>query len=178
MPLNLMLFRHAKSDWSEPDLDDHERPLALRGIAAARAMGAAMAARGLNPDSVLCSPALRAQQTWREAAAAFTPVPPTRTVPALYDFGDGEALLNVIRQEGGGATRLMLVCHNPAIEQLAGRLSQAGDAALRQRMHHKFPTAALAVIAFPSATWAGIGADAGELTAFLRPRDIGASPGD
>ncbi len=178
MTLNLMLLRHAKSDWGEPGLDDHDRPLAPRGIAAAEAMGREIARRGLVPDHVLCSSALRAQQTWHEASAAFTPPPPMQTIEALYDFGGGETLLDVIRAQGGTTPRLMLVCHNPAIEGLARSLSATGDITARRRMREKFPTCALAIIAFESATWADIGQTSGELVAFLRPRDIGGPSGD
>lgn len=178
MTLDLMLLRHAKSDWGEAGLDDHDRPLAPRGIAAARAMGKEIARRGLVPDRVLCSPALRAQQTWREVSAGLPAPPPMETVEALYDFGDGDALIEVIRGRGAGTPRLMLLCHNPAIERLAHRLAGAGGAELRQRMRQKFPTAALAVIAFDSAAWAEIRDGRGEPVAFLRPKDIGGPAGD
>lgn len=178
MPLNLMLLRHAKSDWGEPGLDDHDRPLSPRGIAAAQAMGREIARRGLTPDRVLCSSALRAQQTWAEVSAAFAPKPPMETLEALYDFGDGDTLLDIIRAQGGATPSLMLVCHNPAIEGLALTLSATGDATARRRIQEKFPTGALAMIAFESSTWAEAGQTPGELVAFLRPRDIGGPAGD
>ena len=178
MTLNLMLLRHAKSDWGDPGLDDHDRPLAPRGVAAARAMGVAIAQRSLTPGRVLCSSALRAQQTWHLASQAFDPLPPMETVETLYDFGDGEAVLDVIHQRGGTEPRLMLVCHNPAIESLAHRLTGTGEKRLRHRMREKFPTAALAIVAFESATWAGIREANGTLVEFLRPRDIGGPAGD
>lgn len=178
MTLNLMLLRHAKSDWRDPGLDDHDRPLAPRGIAAARAMGQEIARRNLVPSRVLCSSALRARQTWQEASPAFDPAPPVETVEALYDFGDGDALLEAIHALGGTSSRLMLICHNPAIEQLARRLTGQGDPELRRRMRQKFPTAALAVLSFESATWPEVHDSGGTLLSFIRPRDAGGPAGD
>ena len=59
----LLLLRHAKSSWRQADLEDHQRPLNKRGLAAAKRMGLYLAEAGLRPDRVLCSTALRTRET-------------------------------------------------------------------------------------------------------------------
>ena len=167
----LLLLRHAKAVIGEGGMRDIDRPLAPRGEKAAKLMGRYMAEHGLIPALVLCSPARRTRQTW-EIASAELPKIETRIVDDLYDFGDGEALLSVIRQEGGSARRLLLVTHNPATQNLALSLAGSGDKALRQQMMEKYPTAGLAVLSFPGEDWAATAKGAGRLEAFLRPRDL------
>src|ERR671921_212111 len=62
----LVLVRHAKSSW-DLDVDDHERPLSGRGRRDAVAIGQELAKRGIRPDLVLCSTAVRTRETWEEA---------------------------------------------------------------------------------------------------------------
>jgi phosphohistidine phosphatase len=124
------------------------------------------------PARVLCSPALRAAETWRIVAAQLPRPVAADVIDALYDFGDGGGLLDVIRDRGGTTQRLMLVGHNPALENLAARLIGAGDPGLCAKLQAKFPTAALAVIVFPISDWAPLAEGSGELTHFIRPRDL------
>jgi phosphohistidine phosphatase len=170
--MELMLLRHAKSSWDDAILDDAARPLAPRGEVAATAMGAMMAAEGLVPDRVLCSPALRARQTWERVSACLPRPVEAEIFDGLYDFGDGSALAEVVRRSGGEARRLMLVGHNPAMENLANRLAAAGDKKLRALMAEKYPTAALAVLSFDLESWRDFGAQGGTLARFVRPRDL------
>lgn len=165
----LLLLRHAKAVIGE-GMDDFDRPLAPRGEQAAQAMGHYMAANGLVPDLVLCSPARRTTQTWEIAAREL---PPTlvKPVAALYDFGDGEVLLGVIREQAGAAKRLLLVTHNPATQHLALVLAGTGDAALRRQMLEKYPTAGLAVLS-ATAGWPELAEGECCLEAFIRPRDL------
>lgn len=166
----LLLLRHAKAIIGE-GMEDFDRPLALRGEEAAKVIGQTMAASGLVPDLVLCSPARRTSQTW-EIAARELPATEVHLVEALYDFGDGEALLQVIREQGGKAKRLLLVTHNPATQNLALALTGTGDRLLRRQMIEKFPTGALAVITFTGGSWQDLADAQGRLDAFIRPRDI------
>jgi len=166
----LLLLRHAKSDWYDSSRSDIERALAERGRKAAAAMGRYLVAEGLVPDHVLCSPARRAADTWSILEAELPAPPPMRTIEALYDFGDGEALLEVIREHGGKAGSLMIVGHNPAMESLARRLCGAGEPGLRRELEQKFPTAALAVLAFSGRGWSETADGAGRLLRFVRPR--------
>ena len=165
----LLLLRHAKAVIGE-GMDDFDRPLAPRGEQAAQAMGRYMAANGLVPDLVLCSPARRTSQTWEIAAREL---PPTQVhlVEALYDFGDGEALLQVIHEQGGNARRLLLVTHNPATQHLALSLAGSGNPVQRRQLLEKYPTAGLAVLVAPG-SWQELAEGQCRLDAFIRPRDL------
>lgn len=165
----LLLLRHAKAVIGE-GMEDFDRPLAIRGEQAAQAMGRYMAAHGLAPDLVLCSPARRTSQTW-EIASRELPDTEVHLVEALYDFGGGGELLQVIREQGRAARRLLLVAHNPATQHLALFLTGSGNPVQRRQMLEKYPTAGLAVLT-PSVDWAQLGEGQCRLDAFIRPRDL------
>jgi phosphohistidine phosphatase len=167
----LILLRHAKSVAADEAADDRERPLAPRGRKDAEAMGRAMRARGITPELVLCSPARRARQTWELVSAAWNDVPPMQIVEALYDFGDGSGLMQAIAARGGGVAALMLVGHNPSMENLARRLTAEDGSRLRRTMLEKFPTAACAIIDVASG-WTELRDGSGRLAGFIRPRDL------
>lgn len=170
----LLLLRHAKAGSAEAGMDDFARPLTERGVKDAAVMGRLLAAHGLVPDVTLASPARRTRETWGLVASQFEEQPPEpQFLGALYDFGDGKALLDAIRQHGGDATRLMLVGHNPAIGTLACAIAGIGDKAARKRMAEKYPTAGLAIIGFGEGRWSDIAEGQGELQAFVSPRDLG-----
>lgn len=174
MPV-LLLFRHAKSAWDDPTLSDFERPLAPRGIKAARLMGAEMAKRGHFPDTALVSTATRAQQTWSLAAlaiekAAVTPVE-TQYERGLY-LAAPVAILAYAGALPASTETALIVGHNPGMESLALSLSgPSSDPAALGRMTRKFPTAALAVLVFDG-DWSELKPGCARLTFFVRPRDI------
>jgi phosphohistidine phosphatase len=177
----LVLFRHAKSAW--PDVPDHDRPLARRGIRAAPVMGRWLRDAGLLPGQVLCSTARRARETWQFAQAGLAATPPVTFEARVYEAAPAD-LLAVIREVPAATSTLLLIGHNPAIEDLALLLaappgsaagpgpggSHPGDL---ERMRSKFPTAAIAVLEF-AGTWPALGPGRARLTAFVTPRDLGA----
>jgi phosphohistidine phosphatase len=176
----LVLFRHAKSAW--PDVADHDRPLARRGIRAAPAMGRWLREAGLLPGQVLCSTARRARETWQFAQAGLAATPPVTFDARIYEAAATD-LLAVIREVPAATGTLLLIGHNPAIEDLALLLAMApggaggstpADAAPGdlQRMHAKFPTAAIAVLEFQG-TRSGLAPGRARLSAFVTPRDLG-----
>jgi len=170
--LNLMLLRHAKSSPSETGVEDIDRPLSGRGKRAAKSMGDYMAANNLMPDLVLCSPAARTRETWKLVRKELGASPKIVFEQDIYDFGDGENLLNCLRRHAGEAKSLLLIGHNPSIEGLAKRVARKGDKKIRDRLEDKYPTAALAVIKLNAASWAAVAEGAGTLSRFVRPRDI------
>ncbi|MEQ9556008.1 MAG: histidine phosphatase family protein [Rhodospirillales bacterium] len=167
----LLLLRHAKSDWAEPGLDDIDRPLAPRGQDAAPRMGRYLRTEGLVPDLVLCSTARRAQDTWALVAAELDPAPPVRFRKGLYAVSSA-ALLAAIRRVPDDCACLLLIGHNPEIEDLAHRLAGTGKAKALAGLAEKYPTAALAEIRFERDSWTKIGEGAGALRRFVRPRDL------
>jgi len=173
MSRRLMLLRHAKSDWSSAWLDDHDRPLAERGLRDAPLMGRWMRRQGLIPDKVLCSTATRARQTWELASQAFSPPPPVAHVEMLYAFSSIRPLLLAARRFGADARTLLLVGHNEAMHELACALARRGEARALKRLHKKFPTAALAVIDLPIDAWEELSDfTAGTLAHYVKPKDL------
>jgi len=171
----LLLLRHAKSSWDDPSQDDHERPLDARGRDTARRMGGAMRTRGLVPDLVLCSTARRTVETLELLLPALEATPETRFERALY-LADWPKLLDAIHAVPGRTRALMLVGHNPGVEQLAIALGlHPRDAAERSRaeaLAKKYPTGALAVLQFPGPGWKSVKPGTGRLAEFLRPKDV------
>jgi phosphohistidine phosphatase len=169
--LRVMLLRHAKSDWGDPALGDHARTLNDRGRAAAARMGTYLVTHALTPDLVLCSTATRARQTWDIASAAFAVLPPTRHLDGIYMAAPAE-LLALLRQVPPTVRTLLLVGHNPGLEDLADWLVAAGDMAARQGLEEKYPTAGLAVIDFAVPDWQHLHPAGGRLDRFVTPRGI------
>ncbi|NJK89227.1 MAG: hypothetical protein HC923_07355 [Myxococcales bacterium] len=83
----LVLLRHAKSSWESDATSDHERPLNERGRLEAPLIGARLVEKGVVPDLVLCSDAIRALDTWRLAETTLPRRPETRIVDTLYLAG-------------------------------------------------------------------------------------------
>ena len=170
--IELLLLRHAKSSWTDPSLDDEARPLNKRGKEAAKAMGREIAARGLVPELVICSPATRARDTWKIVSEQLEAPPRAVFDEAIYDFGNGGRLLSAVKAHGRNAKSVMVIGHNPSVERLAQRLINAGDPKLRDRLSHKYPTAALAVIRLDASSWSDIAEASGKLVHFIRPKDV------
>jgi phosphohistidine phosphatase len=165
----LMLLRHAKSDWSEPRPRDHERVLAARGRTAAPKIGTYMARHALVPDLAICSTATRARETWDLVAAAFDHDIEIAYDPRLYEVA-ASTLLAVIKETARSVHSLIVIGHNPGLRDLAEHLMAAGDVDVRQQLLEKFPTAALAVIDFPTDDWSKLHPRAGRLDRFVYPR--------
>src|SRR5215471_2151811 len=130
---SLVLFRHAKSAW--PDVPDHDRPLARRGIQAAPLMGRWLREAGLLPGQVLCSTARRARETWQFAQTGLAATPPVTFDVRIYE-GAAMGLLTVIREVPPATGTLLLIGHNPAIEDLARLLAGASVGPGTGGSHH------------------------------------------
>ncbi|MBM3491906.1 MAG: histidine phosphatase family protein [Alphaproteobacteria bacterium] len=165
----LLLLRHAKSDWADASLADHDRPLAPRGERAALAMGQYMRQRGLCPDLVLCSSARRACDTYELVASRLDGAPDVLVERELYLAGSS-ALLARLRRVPAGIAALMLVAHNPDLQQLAQALAGQGAEELLLAVRAGFPTAALAVLAVPG--WNKLAPDSATLSLFRAPRQL------
>ena len=165
---NLTLLRHAKSGWDDPVSRDFDRPLNPRGRRAARTLGREMKAQGLAFDLVLASPARRVIETLEEVAGAYGPIWPDFDQRAY--LASSETLLQLIREAPEAASRLLIVGHNPGLEQLALALAARGP--LRETLERKYPTATLAEIELQADRWEDVRAGTGRLTRFARPRDL------
>jgi phosphohistidine phosphatase len=168
--LRLMLLRHAKSSWPS-GMQDAERPLSDRGEAAARLMGGYMAHHSLIPDRVLCSPARRTRDTWTGVSAQLP-----AHVDAVFDgrlYGmTRRGILSIVCDQDDAVHTLLLIGHNPGLQEAAEFLIASGDVEHRERLREKYPTAALAVIDFAVDAWSGVHERSGRLEHFVTPRWI------
>ncbi|WP_055638413.1 SixA phosphatase family protein [Streptomyces griseoruber] len=152
-PRRLVVLRHAKSDWPG-GVPDHERPLAETGCV---------------PDLALVSTAVRARQTWQLASAEWDAPPPVRHDPRLY-AAEVPELLDVVRETPAGIGTLLLVAHNPGLEELV--LELAGDdlGHALDDVRLKFPTSAIAVLAWHGPGWHSLSPGTALLTSVIVPR--------
>lgn len=166
----LHLLRHAKSSREDPGLDDHERPLAPRGLQATPRIAEHMRQEGIRPDAVLCSSSTRTRQTLELLGDAIPSNCDVRIEDQLYG-ASADVLLDRLRALPGFAERAMLIGHNPAVQQLAVLLSTGGPHV--DRAAKKFPTAALATLVASIDEWSELAPAGAELRAFVRPKDLG-----
>ncbi|MFI8950456.1 SixA phosphatase family protein [Streptomyces sp. NPDC053750] len=164
----LVVLRHAKSARPE-GVADHDRPLAGRGRRDAPAAGRALAEADCLPDLALCSTAVRARQTWELASAQWGTPPPVRYDARLYAAAVPD-LLEVVREAPAQVGTLLLVGHNPGLEELV--LELAGDALddALDRVRVKYPTSAVAVLAWHGTDWRALAPGTALLTAMTVPR--------
>jgi phosphohistidine phosphatase len=169
----LFVLRHAKSSWEDPGMDDHDRPLAPRGHRAVKVLKEHMAANGIKPDQVLCSPSRRT----RETLEGIDPGGEWLIEPELYG-ATGSVLLERLRRVPDEIQSVMLVGHNPAMQMLVLRLGGDGrpgtDGSPLAQVQRKFPTGGLATLTF-SGRWSELGPGSARLEAFVRPKTLGCS---
>ena len=154
----LVILRHAKSDWPEGVPDD-QRPLAGRGRKDAVAVGRWLRDHLGRIDLAVCSPAVRARQTWELAAAELRPKPRLTEDERVY-AASGDALRSVVEDLPAEARTVVLVGHNPGLQDLVELLS--GELA-------ELKTAAIAVLTWPG-TWLDARPGVADLDARAKPR--------
>lgn len=159
----LLLLRHAKSSWDDPALADHDRPLAPRGRKASKLIRAHLRREQVQVSLVLCSSARRARETL-ELVSVSGPVEVERELYGAL----ASQLLERLRCLPDELDAVMLIGHNPAIQELAVGLLADGSA-LASR---KFPTGALATLTFSGSWWA-LESGQAELAAFVTPKELG-----
>jgi phosphohistidine phosphatase len=160
--VRLYLLRHAKSSWDDAGVADHERPLAKRGRRATEAIAAYLSEHAVAPELVLCSTARRTRETLERIEPALG-TPEVSHEDELYGASAGE-LMERLREVPDGVGSVMLIGHNPGIEDLAGAL-------VGRAVASKFPTAALATLELPGG-WRDAGPGRAELVDFVVPRDL------
>jgi phosphohistidine phosphatase len=163
----LLILRHAKSSWDDPGLADHDRPLAPRGRRAAKVIARHLRHEGTAPELVLCSSARRARETLKRIAPALGDAE-VHVERGLY-AASGEDLLERLRAVADEVRSVMLIGHNPAVERLALGLADPGPE--RERVEAKFPTGALATLAFEG-SWRSLAPGGARLLAFVTPREL------
>jgi phosphohistidine phosphatase len=164
----LCLLRHAKSSWADEELPDLERPLTGRGRKAAGRIAGYLAEHRVEPDLVLCSPALRTRQTLELVRPALPDSAEVAIEDGLYG-APAQDLLARLQRLPGSVETVLLIGHNPGIQELAARLAPPGE---RRRLDH-FPTAALALLALPAGDWSDLDHRPARLVAVVIPRELG-----
>lgn len=171
----LSLLRHAKSSWDDPVTRDVDRPLNDRGRRAAFRMGTCFRERGMSFDLVLASPATRVVETLALVEEAMGRSLGARLDRRIY-MASGVTLLELV-QASEDAAHLLLVGHNPGLEDLALMLTPADGAAARLALEEKFPTATFITLSFAVDRLADIREGEGRIEDFIRPRDLDPSLG-
>jgi len=167
----LFLLRHAKSDWRDISVADHDRPLNERGHRAATMMGLFAKVRKIKPALVLCSTATRARMTLDAVMTAGGLDWPVQFEPSLYGASASE-ILRTVHHEAGEQPSVLLVGHNPGFHEAALLLTQEGAPDDLANLRTKYPTCSLCEIKFAGPDLSNIGPSTGELVQFVRPRDL------
>lgn len=119
----LLILRHAKSDWGDGDVADHDRPLTERGKRDAPRVGEYLRKQKVCPTAIFSSTAKRARKTAEKVAQALNDEIPIHLAPTLYLAGP-DAYLRILAENGADQSCLLVVGHNPGIEQLVTRLTR------------------------------------------------------
>jgi phosphohistidine phosphatase len=174
----LYVLRHAKSSWDDPTLDDHDRPLAPRGVKAVKLLGEHMRKTGISPEQVLCSSSRRT----RETLDALAPGGEALIERELYD-ATCATLIERLRRVPSKTASVMVIGHNPTAQMLVLRLTGANGLEYANGMkapvdgnlaevQRKFPTGALATLSF-DCEWAELGPGCATLVGYVRPKSLG-----
>jgi phosphohistidine phosphatase len=154
----LIVLRHAKSDQSG-GVADHDRPLAARGRREADLAGRWLRKNAADIDLVVCSSATRARETWKRVAKQLDTNPPLRVEDRVYAASERE-LMAVVKKLPDSAQTVLLVGHNPGLEELVAELGGVGFA---------MKTSSIAVLSSRSA-WKDVKARWAKLEASVTPR--------
>jgi phosphohistidine phosphatase len=160
---SLLVLRHAKSDWNDPELADRDRPLNKRGTRDAARMGRLLKEENLLPDLIITSTATRARETVQGLIGASGYAGAVVKKAVLYQAAPA-TYLRVLRDVKDDPQRVMVVGHNPGLEELVQCLTGSSTT---------MPTATLVKISLPLSTWPKLDEGTrGELAGVWRPREL------
>lgn len=160
----LFLTRHAKSSWDAPGLSDEKRPLNSRGERDAPKMGKRLVSRGVQPELIVSSPALRAYSTAIKIAAETGYAEKAVQVDKRLYFEGIGAALKIIQSLNLEVQSAMLVGHNPVTTALANYLANTNIA--------NIPTCGIAEIVFDTESWQEVDSGTGMMKLFDYPKRI------
>tara|TARA_R110002049_G_scaffold242831_2_gene416634 strand:- start:94 stop:636 length:543 start_codon:yes stop_codon:yes gene_type:complete len=168
----LTLLRHAKSSWDDPVDRDFDRPLNTKGKRAAAVMGSFIKRKGLRFDQILASPAVRVIETLENVEEASGLVMEPTWDRKIY-LASSATLLDVLRGAEAEADHVLMVGHNPGLEDLIFDLvPDDGTSPARQEVETKYPTATLAEMTLTIDSWDQITENCAKLDRLTRPRDL------
>jgi phosphohistidine phosphatase len=169
----ILLLRHAKSSWDDYDLSDHDRPLSARGLRCGELLRDFFRHEHIRPDLVLVSSARRALETLE--ALELPPPAPVETLRPLY-HAPPQAILEILRAAPDAARVLLLIGHNPGLQEFAMQLCAARADPRFLRMADGFPTGAFAAFEIDDSgiadSWTQLAMGRGRLTRFITPKQL------
>ena len=160
---SVILLRHGKSDWNAPFRNDHERPLALRGIKAAKKMGRYLSNIDQVPGLTMSSTALRARNTAELAINAGKWSSDLVLEKKIYE-SSVETLKSIITKQNDEYDSICLVGHEPTFSSFIERCNDS--------IWSRFPTASMARIDFNINSWCDIDLKIGTLVWLIRPKEL------
>lgn len=163
----LVVLRHAKSDWPV-GVADRDRPLGRRGQRDAPAAGRWIAEHVGVPDAVWCSPARRTKETWELLAAQLGGSPPVEFDERIYEASVSD-LVEVLRETAKGSSSVLLVGHNPGVQELVLALAGGQRSQVQMLAETKFPTSGVALLDV-NGPWRELAAGSARLADFAVPR--------
>lgn len=161
---NLLIMRHAKSDWGDSSLSDFDRPLNKRGERSAPFMGKELIARNKVPELIISSPANRAKTTAELVAEASGYESDIQFERDFY-FGYVDEIINIVSKLGEKYERIMIIGHNPTLESLVATLS-------KKIVGYAMPTAAVASLLFDIDSWKQLDKRSGSLEWLIHPKEL------
>ena len=168
---SVTLLRHAKSSWDDSVPRDLDRPLNDKGHRAAETMGRHVASLGLTWDCAVASPAVRVVETLESFEQGLGQTIEVATDRRIY-MAHVDTLVELVHEQDSARRSLLLVGHNPGLEDLALLLSEKYAAPERAAIETKYPTATLCQMEFDVDDWAEIAPGTGRIRLLVRPRDV------
>jgi phosphohistidine phosphatase len=161
----LLILRHAKSSWKDPDLSDHDRPLNKRGKHDAPRMGKLLKDEDLIPDLIICSTAARAKKTAELVAKACKYKGEISLNQSLYGAELAD-YLKILQELSDKHKAVLVIGHSPSVEETVEVLTGSADVIM--------PTCALAHISLPIQNWAELNKQKirGKLLKTWRPKEL------
>lgn len=163
MKKNILIMRHAKSDWSDSTAKDFDRPLNERGLKDAPLMGKLLKQFGINPDAILASSAKRAKQT-AELLAKSLNFPNKVTFFDAFYSADEQYIIEHLRRLSSNINTVLIIAHNPTLEDLISTLSSSS------MLNIKLPTAAMVSLGSNLNNWDDLDSGFCYLKWFLTPK--------
>src|SRR4051794_35982425 len=171
MGKTLYLLRHAKSSWDDANVSDHDRPLSARGARAARRIAGHFRRAHIRPDLVLCSSAVRTQETLGALAPVLDDGPKVHVEAELYGASEYELLARA-RRVPEAVNAVLIIGHNPGIEDLATYLDDGTNPDVSARFREKFPSGGLVTLVCRSDRWRELTGGSSRAASFVVPREL------
>jgi phosphohistidine phosphatase len=158
----IYIIRHAKSSWDNPSLSDFDRPLNPRGLKTAPMMGTYLSQKGINPDIILSSPALRAAETAHLLKNAASWQAEISFDERIYEASP-QTLHHIVKELDGKIPSVLIIGHNPGIESFIRLLTNRVEA---------MPTCSFAHIVCRENLWSDVRPGDCDLVEIIRPKEI------